>query len=66
MEEQQIQGFVAQAMTNKDVRSELALDPRGVIGREGYSPRVVDILLRLVPCLLREQPLDSDEKWWHA
>ena len=66
MEELQIQEFVRRAVMDKTVRCELALDPGGVIERGGYSSRVANILFRLVPCLAFEQPLNTDEKWWHA
>lgn len=66
MEEQQIQEFVHRAVMDQAVKRELALDPLKVIGCEEYSPRVMAILLRLVPCLTFEQALAGDEKWWHA
>jgi len=66
MEEQQIQEFVHRAVMDQAVKRELALDPLKVIGGEEYSPRVMAILLRLVPCLAFEQALAGDEKWWHA
>lgn len=66
MEEQQIQEFVHRVVTDEAMRRELVFDPLGVIGREEYSPRVVDVLLRLVPCLAFESPLRVGEKWWHA
>jgi hypothetical protein len=66
MEEQQIQDFVHQAVTDKALICELARDPVSAIERENYSPRVVDILLRLVPYLAFTQPLNMNEKWWHA
>ncbi len=66
MEEQQIQDFVHRAVTDQAMRCELARDPVSVVRSGNYSPRVVNILLRLVPCLTFEQPLGVDEKWWHA
>lgn len=66
MEEQQIQEFVHRAVMDQAIRSEIALDPAGVIGRADLSPRVVDILIRLAPYLAFDRPLDADEKWWHA
>ncbi|HEY3992705.1 MAG TPA: hypothetical protein VGM01_07460 [Ktedonobacteraceae bacterium] len=66
MEEQQIQEFVHRAVMDKALRNELTLHPVDVLGCEDYSPRVMAILLRLVPCLAFEQPLNMSEKWWHA
>lgn len=66
MEEQQIQEFVHRAVMDKALRNELALHPVDVIGCGDYSPRVMAILLRLVPCLAFERPLNMSEKWWHA
>jgi hypothetical protein len=66
MEEQQIQDFVHRAVTDKTMGRELARDPVSVIEKGNYSPRVVDILLRLVPYLAFTQPLNMNEKWWHA
>ena len=66
MEEQQIQEFVHWIMEDTARRRELALDPGGIIEQRGYSARVVDILLRLVPCLAFEQFWYGDREWWHA
>lgn len=66
MEERQIQEFVHQALMDRAVNSALVCDPVRVIQSGGYTPRVVEILLRLVPCLVSEQPINMGEKWWHA
>ena len=66
LEEQQIQEFVHRAFMDKALRSELARQPAEVIGCGDYSSRVMAILLRLVPCLVFEQPLDMHAEWWHA
>lgn len=66
MEEQQIQDFVHQVAVDDEVRQHLAGDPAGVIMLQEFSPRVAQIISRLVPHLAFEQPVDSNEKWWHA
>jgi hypothetical protein len=66
MEERQIQAFVRRVLMDQEMKSALMRDPAGVIQREGYTPRVAAILLRLVPCLTFEQPMHLGEKWWHA
>lgn len=66
MEEQEIQEFVHRVVTNEAARRELAGDPVGVVTRSGFSPRVAQIIFRLVPYLAFDVFLDSPEKWWHA
>lgn len=66
MEERQIQEFVHRALMDRMVKRALACDPVGVIQSGGYTPRVVEILVRLAPCLVSEQPMFMGEKWWHA
>jgi hypothetical protein len=66
MEEQQIQEFVHRAMLDKAMRQELICNPAGVVAREGFPPRVTGIVLRLIPHLTFDRPLDSAERWWHV
>lgn len=66
MEEQQIQEFVHRALLDQARRQELAHDPAGVVAREGFSPRVARVILRLVPHLALDAPLDSAGRWWHV
>ncbi|HLJ32290.1 MAG TPA: Nif11-like leader peptide family natural product precursor [Ktedonobacteraceae bacterium] len=51
MEEQQIKDFVHRVSSDETLRQELAQDPDSVIMREGFSPRVAQIVARLVPHL---------------
>ena len=51
MEEKQIQEFVHRVSTDETLRKELASDPTSVIKRESFSPRVAQIVMRLVPHL---------------
>ena len=65
MEEQQIQEFVHRVSTEEALRKELASDPEGVILREGFSPRVTQIVSRLVPHLSLGHSLAfSPNYWW--
>ncbi len=66
MEEQEIQEFVHRVVMDETARRELASDPTGVVTRSGFSPRVAQIIFRLVPYLAFDRPLDPAEKWWHA
>lgn len=64
MEEQQIQEFVHRVSTDKELRKELASAPDSVIMREGFSPRVAQIIMRLVPHLAMEKPLEASLNFW--
>jgi hypothetical protein len=64
MEEQQIQNFVHRVSNDETLRKELAIDPNTVIMREGFSPRVVRIVDRLVPHLAMNQQLGPPFSWW--
>jgi hypothetical protein len=66
MEEQQIQEFVHRVVTDETMRGELARNPVGVMKRQSFSPRVAEIISRLLPQLAFEQPMMPDGKWWHA
>jgi hypothetical protein len=64
MEERMIQDFVHRVSTDEHLRKELAIDPDGVIMREGFSPRVARVVARLVPHLALEQSTGSTYSWW--
>ena len=65
MEERQIQEFVHRISNDETLRKELASDPEGVIMREGFSPRVANIISRLVPHLAVGHSLEfSPARWW--
>jgi hypothetical protein len=66
MEEQQIQDFVHQVMLDQTLRQELIRDPRLLIGRADLSPRVARVLLRLLPHVAFEEPLNAAGRWWHV
>lgn len=66
MEEKQIQTFVHRVSTDPELREELRRNPDGVVTREGFSPRVSRIVLRLVPHLaFDQQPLEKSFGWWN-
>ncbi len=64
MEEKQIQDFVHRVSTDEELRKELASDPNTVIMREGLSPRVAQIVMRLVPHLALDRPLEPSLRFW--
>ena len=65
MEERQIQEFVHRISNDETLRKELASDPEGVIMREGFSPRVTQVVMRLLPHLSLGHSLRfSPARWW--
>ena len=65
MEEQQIQEFVHRVSNDEALRKELANDPEGVFMREAFSPRVAQVVMRLVPYLSLAHSLRvSPARWW--
>jgi hypothetical protein len=66
MEEQQIQEFVHQVVTDEAVRRELCTNAAGVIAPLDFTPRVVEIISHLIPRFAFENAPQSNEKWWHA
>ena len=65
MEEQQIKDFVHRVSCNEELRKALAQNPDGVIMREGFSPRVTQIVARLVPHLAFGDSSGSEPYgWW--
>ena len=65
MEEQQIQEFVHRISNDETLRQELASDPASVIKREKFSPRVENVVMRLVPNLAWDRPLEGSFHFWH-
>ncbi len=64
MEEQQIRDFVHRVSTEETLRTELANNPQSVIEREGFSPRVAQVIMRLVPHLALVKPSDVSFRFW--
>ena len=65
MEEQQIRDFVHRVSTEETLRTELASNPQNVIEREGFSPRVAQVVMRLVPHLALDKEIKTSFGWWH-
>ena len=65
MEEQQIQDFVHRVSNDAGLRQELASEPEKVVTREGFSPRVAGVVMRLVPHLALDKPLVPSLFWWN-
>jgi len=65
VEEQQLQNFVHRVAVSEELRQELASNPERVVAREGLSPRVAKVVMRLVPQLLLEKPLGPSLWWWY-
>jgi hypothetical protein len=67
MEERQIQEFVHRVSTDEALRQELASSPDTVIMREGFSPMVTKVVMRLVPHLAMDKPMEpSFWGWWSS
>ena len=65
MEEQQIKDFVHRVSSDETLRKALAQDPDSVIMREGFSPRVTQIVARLVPHLaFGDSSSPHPTGWW--
>ena len=65
MEERQIQEFVHRVSNDEALRKELASGPESVIMREGFPPRVAQIIKRLVPYLALGHSLEfASDFWW--
>ena len=58
-EERQITEFVGRFSTVSAGGSEMAANPSEAVKREGFSPRVAQIVTRLVPHLSLDQSLDE-------
>ena len=64
MEEQQIRDFVHRVTTEETLRTELANNPQSVIEREGFSPRVAQVVMQLVPHLALNKEMKPSLSWW--
>ena len=64
MEEQQIRNFVHRVSTEETLRTELANSPEAVIERENFSPRVAQVIMRLVPHLALNKEMKTSFSWW--
>ncbi len=64
MEEQQIKEFVHRVSCDEELRKELTENPDNVLMREGFSPRVMQVVMRLVPHLTLGGSLGFGPNYW--
>ena len=64
MEEQQIKDLVHRVSTDETLRQELARDPQAFIEREGFSPALTRVIMKLVPHLTLANNSNDVEGWW--
>ena len=64
MEEQQIRDFVYRVSEDEVLRQELASNLDGVLEREHFSPRVAEIVLKLVPHMTFHTAFVTPNFWW--
>jgi Holliday junction resolvasome RuvABC ATP-dependent DNA helicase subunit len=65
VEEEQIQNFVHRVSQDGTLREELEMHPEEVINREHFTPRVAQIILKLVPFLtVVKDDIDIQKTWW--
>jgi hypothetical protein len=67
MEEKQILDFVHRVSHDETLRKEVICNPDDVIMRENFSPRVAQIIRRLIPHLAASQTEISSPSmgWWY-
>lgn len=64
MEEQQIQHLVHRVSTDETLHQELARDPQAFVQREGFSPTMARVIMKLVPHLTLADRSNDTEGWW--
>ena len=66
MDVQVVKDFVRRVTHDEGLRQEVERDPQGVSQREGFSPTVSAVVLRLVPHLsLTEKTSGVAFNWWN-
>jgi len=65
MEEQQIRDFVYRVSKDEVLREELTRNPDSVLMRESFSPRVAEIVRKLVPHLTFHTVFEIPNFWWN-
>ena len=63
MEEKQIQQFVGRVMRDKNLRKAFVEQPEEVLKEEQFSPRVVRVLMKMVPHFAGSQQM-LPSSWW--
>ncbi len=64
MEEQQIRDFVYRVSNDEKLRKELTSSPDDVLRHESFSPRVAEIVRRLIPHLAFDTAYEALNPWW--
>ena len=64
MEEQQIRDFVYRVSNDEKLRKELTSNPDDVLRHESFSPRVAEIVRRLIPHLAFNTAFAAQGPWW--
>lgn len=65
MEEKQIQQFVGRIMRDKYLRKTFVKQPEAVLKEEQFSPRVVRVLMKMVPHFAGSQQM-VPFSWWEG
>jgi hypothetical protein len=63
MEEKQIQQFVGRVMRDENLRKAFVKQPEAVLNEEQFSPRVVRVLMKMVPHFAGSQQM-LPLSWW--
>ncbi len=64
MEEQQIRDFVYRVSNDEKLRKELTSSPEDVLRHESFSPRVAEVVRKLVPHLAFSTAFATPLSWW--
>lgn len=64
MEEKQIQEFVSRTLNDEKLFAELKQDPETVLMREQFSPRVTQVLRKLIPQMGLERAVTPPSLLW--
>jgi len=64
MEEKQIQQFVGRVMSDENLRKAFVEQPETVLKEEQFSPRVVRVLMKMVPHFAGSQHMSPLAYWF--
>lgn len=65
MEELELEEFVDRVFSDEELRKQLKSDPQSVITREGFSPKVAQTVVRLLPHLTFDRSFEPSLCWWN-
>ncbi|HEY7417106.1 MAG TPA: hypothetical protein VH593_18105 [Ktedonobacteraceae bacterium] len=63
MEEKQIQQFVGRVMQDESLRKAFVEQPETVLSEEQFTPRVVRVLMKMVPHFMGSQQVFPFDFW---